>query len=816
VKQRKKNKKKESKLINKAFQKSPKRDNKKKSFERRTRKNLREIWQREGGNARKMNKPREITSEFRVYIVVVEFMKQYGILEKIGEKLRVERKKGTSDIEIVLFLLAYFGNKARGSLAEFYMLLKPYMKELAGVANRKTLPSESSISRFLSKVQSEDAEGFAGWLISELVKAEGLLKKQVAGVLDAKGTTWHFVDFDLQEITVLQRRLQSGEMYPKPKRLVEKPESESHKERRVHHYYCGYLRHSGTTLQFGAFIEKEKGKFSSVLERAIKRLHVICEAAGLKKETVVLRFDNEGGNDTCIRMCCDNGYGVVSRVTWYNLLANEAIQKRLQESSWEAVYNSGCGPQREATECFTVWLWNGTAYLSKQQIERAHQAVALQLRVVVSRYRGSKKEKSGIAGYESDGWIYELFCATVPGSGFSPADVVSEYFSRAGMENGIHYNNTKMRTQHLYSRNLPGQELVLNMSLFCSNMAVLHGWVMEGKEEEQVRVESRLSQPDNQVFPCEAVASLPPVVCSGSVPETADVAILPQSVCASGSVEADRSGCETQTVSEPAVMNTTLSQGGPPEHSSSPCSAPFSPSVNPNDLNQTTNVKQLILEELKTGTYSFNKKLFHFLPLLCMFLCLKNCYLKIHRLLSNKSGYTLIFRAKKSDCKHCQFRPTCSPSTAHYFRRELSISVPKPLVAIIKQRLLALPSASPTLTANTSGLPPPSPSFPLPPDPFVSQPLGSLLLTPAVFYGVKYQNTFYRYIQSLQILVYCEPAPSSPPITISQLRQRSNHRRFTWQERHECNQIPVNQVHRSFTTDNPKLKSFINYYQLLS
>lgn len=298
-------------------------------------------------------------------------------------------------------------------------------------------------------------------------------------------------DYDHQRITVGQRRLPAGPAYPPPVRLAT-GSPEDGRERRVRHYDLGVIRQSGAGLWLGGLITRSCGVMSTDLVEVIPVVRRYCAQNGFAPERTLLRLDNAGGNQPCLWACHQAQLPVLVRTTWYDLLAHPAIHRQLATGAWESVVSSDCGMQREAKVGGTVWLGHGAPYLDLGLIPAEARATAIPMQLLVSRYRGAKLRGPGQAIGE---YVYELYGTTIPAGCLSAGDAVAWYFNRAECENGIHQLNRRLQSQHLYSENLAGQELVLGIGMLAWNLRVILGWEAAGSPQLTITPQLRAGAP---------------------------------------------------------------------------------------------------------------------------------------------------------------------------------------------------------------------------------------------------------------------------------------------------------------------------------
>jgi hypothetical protein len=155
------------------------------------------------------------------FAMAISSMRQAGKLDEIGRKLRVPRQGGYSDVDMVVVLMCFLCSSIE-SIKEFGRRHKPYGKQLAALADRKSMPSPSSISRYLNGAELEHVEPFVDqWLLS--LADGGLVNHKQAAWRDSRGKRWWFFDWDPTMITLRKRGFPPSKVFPRPSDAPTKP-----------------------------------------------------------------------------------------------------------------------------------------------------------------------------------------------------------------------------------------------------------------------------------------------------------------------------------------------------------------------------------------------------------------------------------------------------------------------------------------------------------------------------------------------------------------------------------------------------------------
>jgi hypothetical protein len=75
-----------------------------------------------------------------------------GLLEQLGEKIRIRREGGFCGFDVLLFLLLFFAEGARTGICKLWERVRPWKRQLAALAGRDRLASRSAVSRALDDV----------------------------------------------------------------------------------------------------------------------------------------------------------------------------------------------------------------------------------------------------------------------------------------------------------------------------------------------------------------------------------------------------------------------------------------------------------------------------------------------------------------------------------------------------------------------------------------------------------------------------------------------------------------------------------------
>jgi hypothetical protein len=150
--------------------------------------------------------------------MLLQWLQARGYWDEIAAKLKVRREGGFVGVDVVLFLLLFLATGLHRSLKRFGQWTEPFRKEMAALGGRKALATPSSVSRYLSAVQSSDARALTQWLLIEACDANTVLQHPAAATYDTHGLPWHVFDWDGTSTVFRHRALPNGCDLPPPAR----------------------------------------------------------------------------------------------------------------------------------------------------------------------------------------------------------------------------------------------------------------------------------------------------------------------------------------------------------------------------------------------------------------------------------------------------------------------------------------------------------------------------------------------------------------------------------------------------------------------
>jgi hypothetical protein len=433
--------------------------------------------------------------------VLVLDLERRGMLEQVGERVRIRRKGGYCGFDVLLFLLLFFASSSTVGIRKFWARAQPFQRRLAAVAGRESLASPSAVSRALDKVEIDMLRPTSEWLLWEGAGIEALLRHPMVQTYDARGAGWHVFDFDPTVTTLRHRALPEGDDLPAACRRSAELASPgfSGRKRGDVQIRRGTLQHAGSGAWLQVMLGPGNSSAHAELKAALGVVVRTCERLGHPLQQALARFDGAFGWVPFLDDCRTAGVQAVSRLTRPQLFEQPEVRRALAEGTWHFVPDSRSGPQRSALEL-------GEVMLTPDPDSRREDGTPygpLRVRVVASRYPRSGEAEHGVV---LDGWQYELFLADVPAEAFPAAEVVELYFGRAGQENRFAQEDREVGLDRIFSYHLPGQEFAVTIGLWVWNLRLVRGFELEPPPGSVPRQEPYLARVDDRVLPTAAAA----------------------------------------------------------------------------------------------------------------------------------------------------------------------------------------------------------------------------------------------------------------------------------------------------------------------
>lgn len=406
-------------------------------------------------------------------VTLVLLLCERGILEQMEQRLRIERRSdGVNGLEVVLFLLYYYASNPTVGVRTFYKPLLPYRRALGAVALREELAHPSSVSRALEAVQVGQLQPELVWLLSDAAGIDVVLSHPCVMTYDTTGQSWHVFDFDGTVKVCRQRALPDGEDAPAPvRRTAEMSPGYPGKKRGEVQFTRATLQHVGSSCWLYESILPGNGDVHQQFAEALSVVSLTLDRLSHPRSRSLLRMDGQYGWVPFYVACREKGIPFLTRLTRPDLFEQPDIRHLLREGVWQRVPDSGSGPMRGALDLGHITVAAGDE--TKRPDGRAYEPVTV--RVVVCRYPKQGKKNHGVL---IAGWQYELFATDLPADAFPAPEVVACYFGRAAIENRLAQEDREAGLDRLISYHLPGQELACAVGLFVWNLRVVRGFLL--------------------------------------------------------------------------------------------------------------------------------------------------------------------------------------------------------------------------------------------------------------------------------------------------------------------------------------------------
>lgn len=397
--------------------------------------------------------------------LLAEFRRN-GVLERIGG-FHLNRRSGAYDVLSVVALGVVFllAGADRG-LQSFCRGFSRELGRIARLAGLRRLPSAGALSRALSSVDRNTAEGVADTLLLGAPDMADVLGHPAVVHRDRHGDPWHVIDFD-PTITAFRRRdLPSGEDLPAATRRAQGVPGYTGQKRgetRVRHLP---LMHAGTGLWLAYRLEEPGTPGVRSLRRLLESARPWWPRLG-GPERVVLRFDGEFGNVGGLRCCRAEGIHALGRIARYALLERPEIQAAVEAAVWREVPGSDSAKPTEAADL--GWV---TLHPSEGAVDAEDGPV--EVRVVLSRLRPTDGQARH--GVMIGDWQVEMFATTLEPGSWPAEEVVALYRGRAVIENRFAQEDREFATERTFSFHLWGQMLMVSIAMMLWNHLICSGF----------------------------------------------------------------------------------------------------------------------------------------------------------------------------------------------------------------------------------------------------------------------------------------------------------------------------------------------------
>ena len=422
------------------------------------------------------------------------YLRKRGMVEKLGERVRIRRQGGFCGLDVFLLLLMFYSAGATRGVRKFWEVFGPHVKRVAAVADRKSLPSPSALSRALSAVEFDLVRPVANWLLATFAGIDDLLRHPATKSYDALGKGWQAYDLDPTTSTLNQRALPEAEELPEPMRRAAETGAPGHSGRKRGdiQFRRVTVQHSGSAAWIHAHLSPGNGDVVADFALALDSIVETSERLGDPLDQVLVRMDGEYGNVPRYTACRERGLPFITRLNRPKLYEDPAILARLRLARWHLVPDSGAGPQRSAAELGTLTIKPGRC--TKRPDGSPYEPVTV--RIVASIFPKTGKAKRGRV---IDGWQVELFAVDLPIDAWPAPDAIAAYFGRTAEENRFAQDDRELGLDRIVSYHLPGQELATLAGLSLWNIRLARGFALDTPPAEPPVQQLRQPMVDDRV-----------------------------------------------------------------------------------------------------------------------------------------------------------------------------------------------------------------------------------------------------------------------------------------------------------------------------
>ena len=433
--------------------------------------------------------------------VLLMDLQRRGLVESAVERLKIRRQGGYAAVDIWLVLIVYFASlDAPAGLRPFWeTALREVGFLVAALAGRRRLPSPASVSRALGSVELDLLRPVAPWLLRDATGVEDLMRHPAMMTYDARGQSWHVFDLDPTVTTFRQRDLpdRHGDDLPELKRRTEDTGAPGYSGRKRGDVQFQQVTvcHAGSGAWVHAHLSPGNGEGVADGELAFDAVRAAAERLDHPTERTLVRVDGVAGNVPWMTAARERGLAFVTRLNRPALFEDPEVLQRLRDATWHLVDDSGCGPQRSATDLGTFTLKPD----KKSRRPEGGRYSPIEVRVVASIFPKTGNAKRGRT---IDGWQVELFATDLPADGWPAADTVTAYFGRNGLENRFAQEDRETKLDRVLSYERAGQELAVLVGLSTWNMRLARGFALEPLPEVPPVQTLRQPHVDDRVPAC--------------------------------------------------------------------------------------------------------------------------------------------------------------------------------------------------------------------------------------------------------------------------------------------------------------------------
>ncbi len=407
-------------------------------------------------------------------------LRQRGVLDNVGERLRIRRQGGFCGLDVFVALWLYYASDRSSGFKGFWQrCAQHHAAQLGAVAGRDRLMSPSSVSRALDAVEVDLLRPVADTLLHTVANVDTVLRHPAVQSYDALGEGWHVFDVDPTVSALRHRALPQSDDLPDPVRRSKDLGAPGYKGRKRGDIVLrrATVMHAGAAVWTHAHLAPGNGDALLDFAACLDSIVATCDRLGHPCSRALVRMDGEHGNLPWFAACRERGLPFVTRLNRNHLLQDPQILEALRAARWAHVPDSQCGPQRSAADVGLLTLKAG----AKTRRPDGTRYAPLQVRVVACIF-----PKTGAAkrGRVLDGHEVELFAVDLPVDGWPAHEAIAAYYGRNALENRFAQEDRELGLDRILSYHLPGQELATLVALALWNERVVRGFELQPPPDE--------------------------------------------------------------------------------------------------------------------------------------------------------------------------------------------------------------------------------------------------------------------------------------------------------------------------------------------
>lgn len=425
-------------------------------------------------------------------------LKRRGIIDELGERVRIRRQGGYCGLDVVIMLLVFLAAGPKAGLRMFWEKHSAHLLRLGQLAGRRKLPSPASLSRALSKVEPAllRESGTADWLLSGAPQIDPMLRHPCMKTYDGNGEGWQVFHLDPTVDTLRHRALPDDKDLPEPRRRSADTGAPGYRGRKRGDLQFGRMtvQHAGSAAWLHGHLSPGNGDVLADFEAGLDTVVSTCARIEHRRERALVVMDGEYGNVPSYTACRARNLPFVTRLNRPKLYADAAVLERLYLATWLQVPLSGCAPHRSAADLGMMTIEPGER--TRRPDGGKYEPITVRVVAVIFPKEGKAKR-----GTTVDGWQVELFATDLPADAFPADDVIALYFGRTALENRFAQDDRELGLDRILSYHLPGQELATLVGMALWNMRLVRGFDLATPPIETPRQKPRCPVIDERVPP---------------------------------------------------------------------------------------------------------------------------------------------------------------------------------------------------------------------------------------------------------------------------------------------------------------------------